>query len=53
MNIKKYTFTGDKKFDINDFDTSDTGDFSGKEEVAQLNDEHRIRMEGTSGQAVR
>ncbi|WFR55663.1 polyphosphate kinase 2 family protein [Anaerocolumna sp. AGMB13025] len=35
MGIKKYEFTGEKKFDIRDFDTSDTGELS-KEELHSL-----------------
>ena len=33
MEFEKYRFTGDKKFDIHTFDTSDTGSFENKQET--------------------
>lgn len=36
MNLKKYRFTGKKKFDIKEFDTSDEGKFASKEEALDL-----------------
>jgi polyphosphate:nucleotide phosphotransferase, PPK2 family len=45
MNVKKYRFTGEKNFDINSFDTSDIGEFSGKEEALDLIEKHLKSME--------
>ena len=33
MEFEKYRFSGDKKFDIHTFDTSDTGSFESKKEA--------------------
>ncbi|MGB8451510.1 MAG: polyphosphate kinase 2 family protein [Anaerocolumna sp.] len=44
MGIKKYKFTGEKKFDIRDFDTSDTGEFKNREELQGLIDKNMSQM---------
>jgi polyphosphate kinase 2 (PPK2 family) len=35
MSIKKYRYNGEEKFKINDFDTSDKGDFKSREEALE------------------
>jgi PPK2 family polyphosphate:nucleotide phosphotransferase len=45
MNLKKYEFKGEKKFDIKSFDTSDTGEFSSKEDLLGLVQENQKLME--------
>lgn len=45
MDIKKYKFTGEKKFDIKGSDTGDTGGFSSKEEAQNLMSENLTLME--------
>lgn len=44
MSIKKYRFTGEKKFDIRAFDTSDTGEFKSREELQNLIDLNLSQM---------
>lgn len=44
MSVKKYKFTGEKKFDIRDFDTSDTGEFKNREELQGLIDKNMSQM---------
>jgi len=44
LNIKKYKFTGDEKFDIHDFDTSDTGEFKSSEELRGLIEKNLSQM---------
>jgi polyphosphate kinase 2 (PPK2 family) len=36
MNFKQYTFTGEKKFNIKDFNPDDTGEFTKKEELQEV-----------------
>jgi len=45
MHLSKYRFSGDEKFDIKEFDTSETGKYSAKEELISLTDENLKLME--------
>lgn len=45
MNLKNYEFKGGKKFDIKSFDTSDTGEFSSKEDALGPMQENQKAME--------
>jgi len=45
MDIKKYRFTGKRKFHIKDFDTSDIGKFKTKEEVLSVMEDNLKLME--------
>jgi PPK2 family polyphosphate:nucleotide phosphotransferase len=45
MNLKKYRFKGEKKFDSKGFDTSDTGELSSKEEALGLIEKNLKQME--------
>ncbi len=45
MNVKKYKFTGEKNFEIKSFDTSDKGEFSGKEDALEVIEKNLELME--------
>jgi polyphosphate kinase 2 (PPK2 family) len=44
MDIKKYRYSGDRKFDINKFDTADTGEFDGKKSCTAACDENVLQL---------
>lgn len=44
MSIKNYKFTGERKFDIHEFDTSDTGEFKSKTDIQGLIDKNMSRL---------
>ena len=45
MHLKKYRFSGEKKFDIKKFDTSESGGYRDKDELKSLTDENTAKME--------
>lgn len=45
MNLKKYRFSGEGKFDIGKFDTSETGKYKSKDELITITEENLKKME--------
>ena len=50
MDINKYTYSGDRKFTINDFNAADTGEFDLKNSCMPLFDDNLTRLEAFQDQ---